>query len=58
MSKMNSFIDYASDILGDTNTGISTTEIIIDLQLNIMLIFLTLKFIKDLIRLLQIKELH
>ena len=28
MSKMNSFIDYASDILGDTDTGISTSEII------------------------------
>ena len=28
MSKMNSFIDYASDILGDTDTGISTMEII------------------------------
>ena len=28
MSKMNSFIDYASDILGETDTGISTMEII------------------------------
>ena len=28
MSKMNSFIDYASDILGDTDTGISTMQII------------------------------
>lgn len=28
MSKMNSFIDYASDILGDTDDGISTSQII------------------------------
>lgn len=28
MSKMNSFIDYASDILGDTEKGISTSQII------------------------------
>ena len=28
MSKMNSFIDYASDILGDTDNGISTIQII------------------------------
>ena len=28
MSKMNSFIDYASDILGDTDNGISTMQII------------------------------
>lgn len=28
MSKMNSFIDYASDILGDTDFGISTMQII------------------------------
>ena len=28
MSKMNSFIDYASDILGDTDNGISTAQII------------------------------
>ena len=28
MSKINSFIDYASDILGDTENGISTSQII------------------------------
>ena len=28
MSKINSFIDYASDILGDTDKGISTSQII------------------------------
>ncbi len=58
MSKMNAFINYAAPILADTESGISTTDIIdicSSYAVDIILIFHILQYIKLVHKLFQIK---